>query len=152
MFTFFSLEVFKLKKDSNKNIDNSLPNEFKTTFPKRLKKLRKLKNLSQEELAFNLDISRTHLSNLEAGNATPSLNLLISIANYFNCSYDYLLNRISYPDEYKPISNNIFDLLNDYPEFRFDDFEVSEEDKDKIISAIKHALSIVRLYNKEKKG
>ena len=45
-----------------------------------LKKIRKEKGLSQEELGFQTGLHRTYISQLERGLKSPSLNTLIKIA------------------------------------------------------------------------
>lgn len=52
----------------------------------KLKKLRESKNLTQEELADRLGISRSHISKMEKGFNKPSLALLERIANFFDVS------------------------------------------------------------------
>ena len=60
-------------------------------FGKRLQGLRKSRNLTQEELAESLNISREHLSRLERGKYGCSIDLLIEISFVLNASTDYLL-------------------------------------------------------------
>jgi len=50
----------------------------------RLEELRKEKNISQEELAYILEVSRQTISSLETGRYCPSILLAFRIANYFN--------------------------------------------------------------------
>lgn len=59
----------------------------------RLQALREDSDLTQEELAKALSISRTALTNYETGLREPSYSTLIDIADYFNVSLDYLLGR-----------------------------------------------------------
>jgi transcriptional regulator with XRE-family HTH domain len=47
----------------------------------RIKELRKLNKLSQEQLSEKIDIDPKHLSRIEVGNSYPSLDTLESIAN-----------------------------------------------------------------------
>jgi transcriptional regulator with XRE-family HTH domain len=58
-----------------------------------LKNLRKEKNLSQETLSNDLNIPRATLASWESGNRNPELSTMISIAEYFNVSIDYLVGR-----------------------------------------------------------
>lgn len=60
-------------------------------FGKRLSLLRKSHGLTQEQLAEKLNISWDHLSKIERGKRTPSLDVIIAIACYFCVSTDYLL-------------------------------------------------------------
>ena len=59
----------------------------------RIKSLREKKNLAQFELATILKISNSTLSQYETGARTPSDDIKIAIANYFDVSVDYLLGR-----------------------------------------------------------
>lgn len=118
---------------------------IKKTFAKRLKNLRESKNLSQEELASLLNISRTHIANLETAKSGLSVFLLMICANFFDCTTDYLLGRSASPKNQSPSSNDIFELMRNFNEIKFDNYEITNEEKEKIISAIKYALSIVKL-------
>ena len=57
----------------------------------RIRKVRKEKNLSQEQLAEQVNISTTHLSHIETGNTKLSLPVLVNIAVALNVSTDFLL-------------------------------------------------------------
>ena len=46
-----------------------------------------------EELSKNTGISSGNISDWKSGRSKPGLNSLIKIADYFQCSVDYLLNR-----------------------------------------------------------
>lgn len=61
------------------------------TFGDKLCKLRKEKNLTQEQLADILKVSRQSVSKWESGIAYPETEKLIALANLFECSTDYLL-------------------------------------------------------------
>ena len=56
-----------------------------------LKKIRKLRNLNQQKVAIDLNISREALSHYENGKREPSLSLLIQMSDYFNVSINYLI-------------------------------------------------------------
>jgi transcriptional regulator with XRE-family HTH domain len=60
-------------------------------FGKRLKKLRILHELSQEQLAKRLGMTKSVVSAYENGIRMPSYEALISIARIFKVSTDYLL-------------------------------------------------------------
>jgi len=59
---------------------------------RRVKGLREEKNLNQEEVAKILNISQRTYSYYENGRDIPIL-LLIKLADFYNVSIDYLLNR-----------------------------------------------------------
>ena len=56
-----------------------------------LKKIRKLKKLTQQKVALDLNVSRECLSYYENGKRQPSLELLVLMSDYFNVSIDYLI-------------------------------------------------------------
>lgn len=58
-----------------------------------LKQLREDRDLTQEELAKKLNISRSRLASYEQGQREPDLELLETIADFFNVDLDYLLGR-----------------------------------------------------------
>ncbi len=62
-----------------------------SSFPTILTSLRKERKLSQKVVAMDLNISQALLSHYEKGVRECSLDLLITIANYFDVSCDYLL-------------------------------------------------------------
>jgi transcriptional regulator with XRE-family HTH domain len=62
-------------------------------FQERLKKLRKERNLSQDEVGIPLNISGRTVGNYESGEREPALDTLIKIADFYGVSADYLLGR-----------------------------------------------------------
>ena len=56
-----------------------------------LQNLRKIKNMSQEELAEKLNVSRQAVSKWESGNGYPETEKIISICEIFDCSMDELV-------------------------------------------------------------
>ena len=60
----------------------------------RLKELRKKKGLSQQRLAMELNVNQNTISRYETGEREADYNTLIMLADYFNVSVDYLLERI----------------------------------------------------------
>ena len=61
-------------------------------FNEKLQKLRKQKNLTQEELAESLFVSRTAISKWESGRGYPGIDSLKAIATFFSISIDELLS------------------------------------------------------------
>lgn len=61
------------------------------TFGERLYELRKNKNISQEELAELLDVSRQSISKWENDKAYPEMTRLLFMSDYFQVSLDYLM-------------------------------------------------------------
>ena len=57
----------------------------------RLQKQRQALKLSQREVAKALNASASVISNYESGERTPSIEALMSLADLYRCSTDYLL-------------------------------------------------------------
>lgn len=55
-------------------------------FGKRIAKLRKTQEISQEELAFRCSIHRTYIGALERGEKSPTLNTIEKLAKGLNAS------------------------------------------------------------------
>lgn len=58
----------------------------------RIKELRKLKNLTQRELAKQIGITQPALSNYEDGR-NPEISILTKLADFFGVTVDYLIGR-----------------------------------------------------------
>lgn len=56
-----------------------------------LKIIRKTRNLNQQRVALDLNISREALSYYENGKREPSFDLLIKMSEYFDVSIDFLI-------------------------------------------------------------
>ena len=63
----------------------------------RLKELRKKKGLSQQRLAMELNVNQNTISRYETGEREADYKTLIMLADYFNVSIDYLLERTDKP-------------------------------------------------------
>ncbi|HOO27349.1 MAG TPA: helix-turn-helix transcriptional regulator, partial [Lachnospiraceae bacterium] len=61
-------------------------------FNEKLQQLRKQRNLTQEELAETLYVSRTAVSKWESGRGYPSIDSLKAISRLFSVSIDELLS------------------------------------------------------------
>ena len=57
----------------------------------RIRDIRSQKNISQKELGARVGLERNSLSNIECGNAHPSLDALIRIAEELDVSLDYIV-------------------------------------------------------------
>ena len=69
-------------------------------FGKNLKTLRKKNNLTQEDLADSLAVSRQAVCMWERGERTPKISVLTKIAKTFELSIDHIINReLSSPDD-----------------------------------------------------
>lgn len=64
-----------------------------------IRDLRKLKKMSQSELAKVVGVSQTTVTAWETGKAEPSSSAISSLADYFNVTTDYLLGRPEKKDD-----------------------------------------------------
>ncbi len=82
----------------------------------RIKNLRETANLTQLDLAAQLNVSNTTLSQYESGQRVPSDDIKIKIAEFFNVSVDYLLGKvdkkIKATPEVIPLSSEQQELLD----------------------------------------
>lgn len=62
-----------------------------------LKEIRKRKNLTQVRLSIDMEVSQELISQYEKGVSLPTVSNLIKLANFFNCSTDYLLGLTNNP-------------------------------------------------------
>jgi len=99
----------------------------KPLYAMRISELRKIKNLTQEELAKNLGISRGRLSNYEQGIREPDFQTLSRFADFFAVSTDYLLGNTNEPRK-GLISPELLTMLNKY-EFKSSEVIVHLENK-----------------------
>ena len=67
-------------------------------FSEKLLTLRKAKNLTQEELAEKLNVSRQSVSKWESGQAVPELDKIVAISTVFDVTTDYLLKSSGVDD------------------------------------------------------
>ncbi|QDR80450.1 helix-turn-helix domain-containing protein [Sporomusa termitida] len=70
----------------------------KTLFGSRLRELRKLQEIPAQQVADAFEIHKASLSNLECGKKSPSIELAVALADYFNASLDYLVGRSDNPE------------------------------------------------------
>ena len=61
--------------------------------PENLKRIRKENNLSQEQLAEKLGVSRQAVSKWESGQSYPEMDKVLNICKLFNYNIDELLNE-----------------------------------------------------------
>lgn len=86
-------------------------------FAMKLKKLRFEKGITQAKFAKIIGVAQQTVGSWEKGNSAPNYEILKKIADYFNVSADYLLDRenanknISLSDEQRHLLRD-FDSLN----------------------------------------
>ena len=86
-----------------------------TKIGSQIRKYRKAKGMSQEQLAAKTGVGITHISHIETGNTIPSTNTLVDIINALDLSADELF--CDYIVKCRPIFHNrIADCLEDCSE------------------------------------
>lgn len=102
---------------------------------KRLVELRKKANLSQASLSRIFNVGQTTISSWERGEKEPDCATLIRLADYFDTSIDYLLNRTDNPAPIRDLAKSAcntsalkndltpsqLDQLNNYIKFLLSD-------------------------------
>ena len=65
------------------------------TYSDRIRELRTMRQMSQQELADMLDVNKVTVSQYERGVRKPDINILAAMCDIFNVSADYLLGKES---------------------------------------------------------
>lgn len=111
----------------------------------RIKTLCKEKKITIAELERKNGISNGQIRKWD--NSTPGIDKLITIANYFDISVDYLLGRSDQKnyfvldDNYKSIADKkLQEILN----------ELDEEDKELLIASLENSLLLAKQLAKKK--
>lgn len=90
---------------------------------KNIKNLRKANNMSTQELANIVGISRSQISKIETNSSNPSIDVLMKIARALNCTVSEIIgeSQFSIPPEIKSLidassflSQNELDLLTNF--------------------------------------
>ncbi|MFC4777644.1 helix-turn-helix domain-containing protein [Paenibacillus sp. GCM10023252] len=106
------------------------------TMGERLKELRLSRNLSQEEVARTVGITRSAYSHYEINNRQPVYETVIKLAGFFEVSLDYIIGG---GDSLRPLgevtaeTREVIRLLDDM------DQEKRKESLDRLIGMIKAA-------------
>ena len=97
-------------------------------YGKRIREHRESQNILQEKLAEMVEISNTHMSQIERGKKVPSLDAFVRIANALNIPADFILRdelSNSKPIFLNAITEKMENLTNEQVEFVTDLFEVA---------------------------
>ena len=101
-----------------------------------LRILRTKKNISQIKLSTEIEISQELVSQYELGKSLPSIENLVKIADYFNCSTDYLLgltNDFSKKSDLKKDDLEVTELIQNYS-------DLSLKNREKLKSYLNYLL------------
>ena len=67
-----------------------------------LKQIRIRKNLTQQKVALDLNITREALSYYENGKRSPDVQMLRNMSDYFDVSIDYIVNGVEFSPRFSP--------------------------------------------------
>lgn len=112
------------------------------SFGSRLLELRKHKGLSQEDLAHDLGISQSSVSNYEGGTTKPDISILEKVSTYFNVSISDLLSdeqTVFYNHQNSGGQNGY--VVNQLPEKLIEQYEET-------IKSLKEQIEVLKLLIK----
>lgn len=66
-------------------------------FPKRLQSMRERRRISRSVMSELCGLSKSMISKYERGEREPKMETLVLLADFFECSIDYLVGRTNYP-------------------------------------------------------
>lgn len=82
------------------------------TFSEKLQALRKQHNMSQEQLAEQMNVTRQAISKWEQGESTPDIDNLVRLSKVFNVTIDYLIKDEPEPNQETPATEPETDHKN----------------------------------------
>ena len=77
----------------------------------RLLEQRKIKGISQEELANEIGVSRQAVSKWESGQSVPDIEKLLCLSDFYNVSLDYLVKGIPSNNAQRSYDLRIFSII-----------------------------------------
>ena len=81
----------------------------------RIQRLRKQADLTQEELAQQLEVNTDHLSKIERGGSGITIDMAIALATMFQISLDTLL--LGRSQQTAPLKKDIYEIINSLESF-----------------------------------
>ncbi|RDY70281.1 XRE family transcriptional regulator [Halobacillus trueperi] len=115
------------------------------SYGKRLARLRRTRDLSQEEFARRVGINRSTYARYETGKTQPDFDTLDKIAAFYDVSVDYLLGRSIKPE------HSLIDPDEDFEGFfGFDLDSLSEKEKEELKDQLKKEVEFF-LWQKRNK-
>lgn len=120
------------------------------TFGETLKRLRQRKNISQDELAKELNVQQYVISSWEIGRSEPDIEQIKFLSTYFSVPTDYLLGKdvimVNDEKEFETITNHFKQDVNDNAINEVIKLleELNEKNKNKIVKIIKDAINLLK--------
>lgn len=103
-------------------------------FSKRLRILRKNKNLTQAQLGNALNLENSTISSYERNKIMPSSDVLLKIAKYFDVSVDYLIGNTD--DMQGKSEKSIEEIMQDVEVLFYNSGRDLNDDKKRMLSRI----------------
>lgn len=121
------------------------------SFGYKLKKLRKSKKLTQKELAQLLYLSQSSIARFEKEEILPTSDTLNKIANFFDVSTDYLLDRPTKERNNleKAINEAIEELKEEKTLMFLKNGDIDEETANLIKKALKNGIEYAEAMKKK---
>ena len=116
------------------------------SFGKKLLELRKQKGLSQEDLALDLNVSQSSISNYEAELTTPDISFLEKTSQYFSVPMQELLTDeklVFYNHQNSGGQNGCLYVVNNLPEKLIEQYEET-------IQSLKEQIAVLKLLAEKK--
>ena len=118
-------------------------------FGKKLAELREQKNLSQDELATELQLSQSTISNYEKGTRKIDVESLQKICDYFNVPITYMLSDEkvvfhSIENHGENHGNFVNTTINTMSDKLIELYELRLKEKDEIISFLKKEIERIK--------
>ncbi|MBE6056893.1 MAG: helix-turn-helix transcriptional regulator [Clostridium sp.] len=102
----------------------------------KIKKLRKSKNITQEELGKNIGVTTSMVGMYETNARKPSYEVLIKIAEFFSVSTDFLLNTEEKLDMTLDSVKKVYNMLKEATdEYGIEEVTEKQENKIKTLAA-----------------
>lgn len=106
-------------------------------FSEKLLTLRKGKDLTQEQLAEKMDVSRQSISKWEGGQAVPELEKIVALSEIFDVTTDYLL---------KPSEIDILSVKTEMLEKQQQQMLLREKKYGQIFQCVMYSVGIYLLF------
>lgn len=107
-------------------------------FSQRLRDLRARESYTQQELADKANIARSTLAMYEQGHRKPDFEILDTLAEFFDVSFDYLLGRSDINTGYPEHNRQRLERLSTYQEKLYDAYQHASPDTQAAVRAILH--------------
>ena len=87
------MSLLTYKAPTPQKEEEKIKKEFSGKFAERLKKIRKEKNITQEELAFKAGLNSAYIGHLESGIYSPTLYVVWKISQVLGVGLDQFLSN-----------------------------------------------------------